>query len=249
MRGTRTMTEQREKMYEGKAKIIYATDQPGVVIQHFKDDATAFNAAKRGTIQNKGVINNHIASILYQLMEKSGIATHYLERLTDRDMLVRHCQMFPLEVVMRNRIAGSLAKRMGTDEGGALPFPILEYYLKDDALGDPFINVEHIRAFDLVNDAELAHIDVAARRVNTFLTEYFAGIGISLVDCKFEFGSWIDAHGTRQIVLADEVTPDTCRLWDAQTGEKLDKDRFRRDLGKVAESYQRVYRLVCASVS
>lgn len=241
--------EQREKMYEGKAKIVYATDDPHLVIQHFKDDATAFNAAKRGEIRNKGVINNHISSILFRLLEADGIPTHFVERLSDRDMLVRRCDIIQVEVVQRNRIAGSLAKRMGVDEGGTLPFSVFEYYFKKDALNDPFINVDHILAFKIASNAEIEAVEGIARRVNVFLTEYFAKLGITLIDFKLEFGRCTAADGSEQIILADEITPDTCRLWDAQTNEKLDKDRFRFDLGKVEEAYQRVYRAVCASVS
>ncbi|MBI4237313.1 MAG: phosphoribosylaminoimidazolesuccinocarboxamide synthase [Deltaproteobacteria bacterium] len=239
----------RDKLYEGKAKILFRTDDPQLLIQHFKDDATAFNAAKRGTIHNKGVLNNHISAILFRLLNEAGVATHFVERLTDRDMLVRNCQIVPLEVVQRNVIAGSLAKRMGKPEGTPLTFPVLEYFFKDDALGDPFINTDHVRAFALATDAELVTIERLARDVNEFLTKYFAGLGITLIDFKLEFGRYRDPSGAVQILLADEITPDTCRLWDTQTQEKLDKDRFRRDLGKVEEAYQRIYKAVCASVS
>lgn len=243
------MMEKREQLHEGKAKIVSATDDPAFVIQHFKDDATAFNAQKRGTIHNKGVINNHISTILFQLLGKAGIPTHFVERLNDRDMLVRRCAMFPLEVVMRNVVAGSLVKRVGRPEGENISGPLLEYYLKDDALGDPMISVEHIRVFGLASDADCAAIAALAYRVNNYLQKYFAGIGITLVDFKLEFGRCAGADGQPTIVVADEITPDTCRLWDSGTREKLDKDRFRFDLGKVEESYQHVYRLVCASVS
>ncbi len=243
------MVEKREKLYEGKAKIVYATDNPALVVQHFKDDATAFNAAKRGTIHNKGVINNHISAILFQLLGKEGVPTHFVERLNDREMLIRRCTMFPVEVVMRNVVAGSLAKRVGHPEGERLERPVLEYYYKDDALGDPMISTEHIQAFHLVADDDLAVVAQMARHVNEFLQRYFHELGITLVDFKLEFGRCEGPQGKPAIVLADEITPDTCRLWDAETQEKLDKDRFRFDLGKVEESYQRVYRLVCASVS
>ncbi len=243
------MVKQGQKLHEGKAKIVYATNDPNLVIQHFKDDATAFNAVKRGTIQNKGVINNHISTILFQLLEQAGIPTHFVERISDRDMLIRRGAMLPLEVVMRNIVAGSLAKRLGRPEGDPVPRPILEYYLKNDALGDPMLCPEHIHAFNLVSAEALSTVDDLARRVNTFLQQYFAKLGILLVDFKLEFGECVGADGTSRIVVCDEITPDTCRLWDSETREKLDKDRFRFDLGKVEESYQRVYRLVCASVS
>lgn len=240
--------EKRNKLYEGKAKVLFETDDPSLLIQYFKDDATAFNAQKRGTITNKGVMNNHISSIIFQFLTKEGIPNHYVERLSDREMLVKRCTIVPLEVVQRNILAGSLAKRMGKEEGASLPFPVLEYYYKDDALGDPMINTDHVRAFQLSTEAEMKEIEAIARRVNTFLTGYFDRMGIMLIDFKLEFGRY-QANGKTQLLLADEITPDGCRLWDKTTHEKLDKDRFRRDLGRVEEAYQRVYRLVCASVS
>lgn len=242
------MIAKREKLYEGKAKVLFATDDPTLLIQYFKDDVTAFNAQKRGTITNKGVMNNHISSILFQFLAKEGIPTHYVERLSDREMLVKRCAIIPLEVVQRNILAGSLAKRIGREEGISLPFPVLEYYYKDDALGDPLINTDHVFAFQLASEKELKEIEDLARRVNTFLRNYFDSLGILLVDFKLEFGRYtVDEKTT--VLLADEVTPDGCRLWDKTTREKLDKDRFRRDLGRVEEVYQKVYRLVCASVS
>lgn len=238
-----------EQLHEGKGKILYATEHPDLLIQYFKDDATAFNAKKRGTIHNKGVINNHITAILFQLLEKAGVKTHFVKRLSDREMCIRRCRMYPLEVVMRNIVAGSLAKRTGHPEGEAIQRPILEYYYKDDALGDPMISTEHIQAFGWATETELGEISTIARAVNTFLTKYFSELGILLVDFKLEFGRGKDADGNEQIMLADEITPDSCRLWDRQTREKLDKDRFRFDLGRVEEAYQRVYRAVCASIS
>lgn len=242
------MTVRKEKLYEGKAKILYATDDPALLIQYFKDDATAFNAQKRGTIANKGVMNNHISAILFQFLHKEGIPTHFVDRLSDREMLVKRCQIVPLEVVQRNILAGSLAKRLGKEEGSDLPFPILEYYYKNDALGDPLITREHALVFAMATEQELQEIERLARSVNTFLRGYFDRLGILLVDFKLEFGCYT-VGGITTLVLADEITPDGCRLWDKTTREKLDKDRFRRDLGKVEEAYQRVYRLVCASVS
>ncbi|MBI2345776.1 MAG: phosphoribosylaminoimidazolesuccinocarboxamide synthase [Deltaproteobacteria bacterium] len=237
-----------DKLREGKAKILYATDDPQLLIQYFKDDATAFNAQKRGTILNKGVINNHISTILFQFLTREGIPNHFVDRLSDREMLVKRCDIIPLEVVQRNLLAGSLAKRMGREEGAVLPFPVLEYYYKNDALGDPMINADHAVAFGLASREDLTAIETITRRVNDFLRAYFDQMGICLVDFKLEFG-WHKGSGGPTLLLADEITPDGCRLWDKSTREKLDKDRFRRDLGRVEEAYQRVYRLVCASVS
>ncbi|MBI4365226.1 MAG: phosphoribosylaminoimidazolesuccinocarboxamide synthase [Deltaproteobacteria bacterium] len=242
------MAHKGEKLYEGKAKILYQTDDPTRLIQYFKDDATAFNAQKRGLINNKGVMNNHISSIIFQFLTKEGIPNHYCERVSDREMLIKRCEIVPIEIVQRNLIAGSLAKRMGLEEGTALPFPLLEYYYKNDALGDPMVNRDHARAFQLATEDELQVIDAIARRVNTFLTKYFDGLGILLVDFKLEFGRF-RGGAKPEILLADEITPDGCRLWDKSTHEKLDKDRFRHNLGRVEEAYQRVYRLVCASMS
>lgn len=241
--------EKLEKLYEGKAKILYTTADPTLLVQYFKDDATAFNAAKRGSIHNKGVLNNHITAILFRLLGEAGVPTHFVERLTDREMLVKRCQIIPLEVVVRNIIAGSMAKRFGKTEGEALPRPVVELYYKDDALGDPFINNEHVAVFGFATAAELATMTTLALRINDFLRDYFAKMGMLLVDFKLEFGRYTDVDGATTVLLADEITPDTCRLWDAKTREKLDKDRFRHDLGKVEEAYQRVYRAVCASVS
>lgn len=241
--------ERREQLYEGKAKILYATEDPALVIQYFKDDATAFNAQKRGTIQNKGVMNNHITSILFRLLAEAGIANHFVERLSDREMLAKRCAIIPVEVVVRNVAAGSLVKRLGRKEGEALSRPILEYYYKDDALGDPLINREHVLVFGWASAEELAIVDRLALQVNVFLQKYFTDLGITLVDFKLEFGRYRGADGEEIILLADEITPDTCRLWDSASQEKLDKDRFRFSLGKVEEAYQRVYRAVCASVS
>jgi phosphoribosylaminoimidazole-succinocarboxamide synthase len=229
-----------ELLYEGKAKQVYRTSDPDRLIQYFKDDATAFNAQKRGTIVSKGIVNNRISEVLFGLLERAGVATHFVERLSDRDMLVRTCQIVKIEVVVRNVIAGSLAKRLGRPEGEALPEPILEHYLKDDALGDPLINDWHIRYLQLATAEELTAINDTALRVNAILRPYLEDREIVLVDFKLEFGRH---HG--QLLVADEICPDTCRLWDKSTGHKLDKDRFRRDLGGVEEAYQEAARRIC----
>lgn len=228
-----------EKLYEGKAKTLFATDDPNQVIQYFKDDATAFNAQKRGTIADKGVMNNAISSKIFQELEKIGVPTHFVKKLSDREMLVRRLQIVPIEVVVRNIIAGSLAKRMGRPEGEALRHPIVELYYKDDALGDPMINDEHVAVFQLASAEELSQMRTMALKVNDFLCGFFDKLGIRLVDFKLEFGL-----SCGKIFLGDEITPDGCRLWDKASNEKLDKDRFRRDLGNVEEAYQRVLRLV-----
>ena len=231
--------EKREKLYEGKAKILYATEDPGLIIQYFKDDATAFNAQKKGTILDKGIYNNRISSHIFQLLAKQGIASHFVQWLSDREMLVKKVQIIHVEVVERNRIAGSLAKRFGLEEGNFLSRPILELYYKDDALGDPMINEDHVAVFDLASQEEMEGVKKTSLAINDFLRNWFREIGISLVDFKLEFGK----KGS-QVLLADEITPDGCRLWDMQTGEKLDKDRFRRDLGKIEEAYQEVDRRI-----
>ncbi len=232
--------ERRELLYEGKAKQVYRTSDPDLLIQHFKDDATAFNAQKRGTILDKGILNNRMSEVLFRFLEEEGVATHFVRRLSDRDMLIRACEIVKIEVVARNIIAGSLSKRLGRPEGEPLPEPILEHYYKDDALEDPMINDWHIRLLKLASLQELAAINETALRVNALLREFLAGRGIMLVDMKLEFGRH---HG--KILLADEICPDTCRLWDKGTGEKLDKDRFRRDLGGVEDAYQEAARRIC----
>jgi phosphoribosylaminoimidazole-succinocarboxamide synthase len=232
--------ERGELLYEGKAKRVYRTLDPDRLIQHFKDDATAFNAQKRGTIVSKGIVNNRISEVLFRLLERDGVATHFVERLSDRDMLIRACQIVKIEVVVRNVIAGSLAARLGRPEGEALPEPILEHYLKDDALGDPLINDWHIHFLRLASPEELAAINATALRVNAILRPYLEAREIVLVDFKLEFGRH---HG--ELLVADEICPDTCRLWDKGTGRKLDKDRFRRDLGAVEEAYQEAARRIC----
>jgi phosphoribosylaminoimidazole-succinocarboxamide synthase len=232
--------ERGELLYEGKAKRVYRTLDSDRLIQHFKDDATAFNAQKRGTIASKGIVNNRISEVLFRLLERDGVATHFVERLSDRDMLIRACEIVKIEVVVRNVVAGSLAARLGRPEGEALPEPILEHYLKDDALGDPLINDWHIRLLRLASPEELAAINATALRVNAILRPYLEARGIVLVDFKLEFGRH---HG--ELLVADEICPDTCRLWDKGTGRKLDKDRFRRDLGAVEEAYQEAARRIC----
>lgn len=228
-----------EKLYEGKAKVIYSTDNPDILIQYFKDEASAFNGKKKGVIRGKGIVNNKISSRLFRYLEDKGIATHFVKRLSDREMLVKRLEIIPVEVVMRNIVAGSLSKRMGIEEGAPLRMPILEYYYKSDELGDPMINHYHIEAFKLAQRFELDVMDEVAMEVNKYLSEFFDERGIILVDFKLEFGRHKD-----QLLLGDEITPDGCRLWDKSTKEKMDKDRFRWDLGKVEETYQEVCKKV-----
>ncbi|MHA3841989.1 phosphoribosylaminoimidazolesuccinocarboxamide synthase [Sphingomonas aestuarii] len=231
----------RRQIYEGKAKILYEGPEPGTLIQYFKDDATAFNAQKKGTINGKGVLNNRISEHIFTLLGHIGIPTHFLRRLNMREQLIRQVEIVPIEVVVRNVVAGSLSKRLGIEEGQQLPRTIVEYYYKDDALGDPMVTDEHILAFGWAQQEELHDMADMAIRVNDFLSGLFAGIGIRLVDFKLEFGRIYDNDFSR-IILADEISPDGCRLWDMASGEKLDKDRFRRDLGGEVEAYQEVAR-------
>jgi phosphoribosylaminoimidazole-succinocarboxamide synthase len=232
--------ERREKLYEGKAKQVWSTDDPNLVIQYFKDDATAFNAQKRGTIAEKGVLNNAISEALFRELERHGIETHFRRRLSDREMLVERLEIVPVELVVRNVIAGSLAQRLGREEGGDLPSPIVELYYKNDALGDPMINQWHVTVMGMATSAELERMVEVALRSNDVLRAYLRERDLILVDFKLEFGR--DARG--KILLGDEICPDTCRLWDRPTRERLDKDRFRRDLGGVEQAYQEVYRRV-----
>jgi len=236
--------ERCELLYEGKAKQVYSTADPDLVIQYFKDDATAFNAQKRGTITDKGVLNNRISEVLFRFLEGEGVATHLVRRLSEREMLVRACEIIKIEVVTRNIIAGSLAKRLGRPEGEALPEPILEHYYKDDALGDPLINDWHIRMLRLATPQELSIINETALRVNALLREFVDQRSLVLVDMKLEFG-----RHRGKILLADEICPDTCRFWDKSTGEKLDKDRFRRDLGGVEDAYREAARRICSTAA
>jgi len=232
--------EKRELIYEGKAKRVYTTDNPDLVIQYFKDDATAFNAKKRGTIVSKGILNNEISETFFRLLEREDIPTHFVERLNDREMLVKRLQIIPVETVVRNIIAGSLAKRLGLEEDKSLPAPIVEYYYKSDALDDPMINQWHVTVFGMATEAELKTLTDMALKINAVLKGFLEQTGILLVDGKLEFGRH---HG--QILLGDEICPDTCRFWDKGTGEKLDKDRFRRDLGGVEDAYQEAARRIC----
>ncbi len=231
-----------EKLYEGKAKILYATEDPDLVIQHFKDEATAFDGKKKGLIREKGVLNNKISTRIFEFLEEKGVKTHFVEMLGEREMLIRRLRIIPIEVVVRNIAAGSLSKRMGVEEGVELKESILEFYYKSDPLGDPMINEYHIRAFGLAETEDLRKIEVSALRINRFLSEFFDSKGIMLVDFKLEFG----LH-KGEVLLGDEVTPDGCRLWDKATKEKLDKDRFRRDLGGVTEAYEMVLSRVIGS--
>ncbi len=231
-----------EKLYEGKAKVIYATDDPDLFIQYFKDDATAFDGKKKGIIEDKGVINNTISSRLFAFLEEKGIATHFVEKLSDREMVVKRLEIIPVEVVMRNVAAGSLSKRMGIEEGTILKRPIVELYYKSDPLGDPMINYDHIEIFDLAERGEVKEMEEVGMEVNRLLSSFFDERGITLVDFKLEFG-----RHKGEVLLGDEITPDGCRLWDKETNEKMDKDRFRRDLGKIEEAYQEVARKVLST--
>jgi len=232
----------RKQVYEGKAKVMFEGPEPGTLVQYFKDDATAFNAQKRGTITGKGVINNRISEFLMTRIAEIGIPTHFVRRLNMREQLVRQVEIIPIEVVVRNVVAGSLATRMGIAEGTSLPRSIVEYYYKSDKLGDPMVSEEHITCFGWASTHDLDEIMQMALRINDFLSGLFLGIGIKLIDFKLEFGRLFDEHDQMRLVLADEISPDNCRLWDVKTNEKLDKDRFRRDLGKVEEAYQEVAR-------
>jgi phosphoribosylaminoimidazole-succinocarboxamide synthase len=231
--------EKRDKIYEGKAKILYTTDDPGLLIQYFKDDATAFNAAKKGSIDQKGVINNKISTKIFEMLQSHGIPTHYVKTLNDREMLVKKVTIVPLEVIIRNRAAGSLCRLLGLQEGTTLACPILEFCFKEDKLGDPMINEYHIRALKFATDAEVEKIKTMVFKINDAMREFFATLKIELIDFKLEFGRY-----NNDIILADEISPDTCRLWEMGTGEKLDKDRFRRDLGNIEQAYQEVLRRV-----
>lgn len=227
-----------EQIYEGKAKKVFATDDPNVVLVDYKDDATAFNGLKRGSIAGKGIINNRVTNFLMQMLEKNGIPTHYIEEISDRETLVKKVSIVPLEVIVRNIAAGSLSKRLGLPEGVKLKKTVIEYCYKNDELGDPMVNEYHIAAMEWVSEPTLKQIAEYALKINDLLCRYFKGLNIDLVDFKLEFGITSDG----QLVLADEISPDTCRFWDSTTHEKLDKDRFRRDLGGVEEAYQEIIR-------
>ena len=228
--------EKREQLYEGKAKKVFATDDPTLVLVSYKDDATAFNGLKKGTIEGKGAINNRVTNHLMRLLEKNGVPTHFVQELSARETLVKKVAIVPLEVIVRNVAAGSLAKRLGLAEGTRLSRTVLEFCYKDDELGDPMVNDDHIAAMGWATDAEMATIRAYSLTVNRVLADYLRDLNIELIDFKLEFGRLAD--GT--IVLADEISPDTCRFWDTVTHEKLDKDRFRRDLGGVEDAYHEI---------
>lgn len=223
-------------LYEGKAKKVYATDDPELLIVSYKDDATAFNGLKRGTIAGKGVVNNRMSNALMRLLEQEGVPTHYVEELSERDTLVKKVEIVPLEVIVRNLSAGSFAQHYGVEEGIVFSAPTIEFSYKNDALGDPLLNEYHAMALALVSREEIETIKAYSFRINEVLKEFWRSCGVILVDFKLEFGRFPDG----MIVLADEISPDTCRLWDSATGEKLDKDRFRRDLGGVEDAYREI---------
>ena len=230
--------EKRDQLYEGKAKKVFRTDDPELLIVSYKDDATAFNGLKKGTITGKGVINNQMSNRLMARLEKAGVPTHFVEELNERETLVKKVSIVPLEVIIRNIAAGSFSKRYGTEEGKVFAAPTIEFSYKNDDLGDPLINAYHAIALGLATEEEIETIKTYAFQVNDYLKHFWAGCGVTLVDFKLEFGKLSD--GT--IVLADEISPDTCRLWDSKTGEKLDKDRFRRDMGGVEDAYAEAMR-------
>jgi len=232
----------RRRIYEGKAKILFEGPEPGTLVQYFKDDATAFNRKKTGTITGKGVLNNRISEHLMLKLGEIGVPTHFVRRLNMREQLVREVEIIPIEVAVRNVAAGSLATRFGLEEGTALPRSIVEYYYKADELGDPLVSEEHITAFGWATPQDLDDMLALALRINDFLTGLFLGVNLKLVDFKVEFGRLYEENGDMRVVLADEISPDSCRLWDIATKKKLDKDRFRHDLGGVEEAYQEVAR-------
>ena len=233
------MMARRTKIYEGKAKILYEGPEPGTIIQYFKDDATAFNAEKKDVIEGKGVLNNRLSEYFMSGLHNIGVPTHFIRRVNMREQLVRRCEIIPLEVVVRNYAAGSISKRLGIDEGTQLPRPIVEYYYKDDNLGDPIISEEHIAAFNWASSQEMDDIVGLALRVNDFLSGVLFSVGIKLVDFKIEFGRYFENEYQR-LLIADEISPDSCRLWDMKSGKKLDKDVFRRDLGNLTDAYTEV---------
>ena len=229
----------RKMIYEGKAKILYEGPEPGTIVQYFKDDATAFNAQKKATLEGQGVLNNRISEYIMLGLGRIGIPTHFIKRLNMREQLVRQVDIIPLEVVVRNVAAGSISKRLGIEEGEQLPRSIVEYYYKKDELGDPMVSEEHITAFNWASTQEIDDMMAMALRINDFLSGLFSAAGIRLVDFKLEFGRYYEGDMVRT-VLADEISPDSCRLWDMDSNEKMDKDRFRQDLGNVTEAYAEV---------
>ena len=230
-----------KKLYEGKAKIIFATSDKNLVIQHFKDDATAFNNQKKDVIDGKGILNNRISEHILTNLNQVGIKNHLVKRLNMREQLIQHVEIIPIEFIVRNIATGSLTKRLGIEDGTVLEYPLVEYCLKNDELGDPLISKEHILTFKWMDDFEIDFVNNELARINDFLQGMFRGVGIKLVDFKVEFGR-LEKNGKKDIILADEISPDTCRLWDATTDKKLDKDRFRKDLGNLVEGYQEVAR-------
>ena len=230
-----------KKIYEGKAKIDFATSDKNLVIQHFKDDATAYNNQKKDVIDGKGILNNRISEHILTNLNQVGIKNHLIKRLNMREQLVQHVEIIPIEFIVRNIATGSLTKRLGIEDGTVLEYPLVEYCLKNDELGDPLISKEHILAFKWMDDFEIDFVNNELARINDFLQGMFRGVGIKLVDFKVEFGR-LEKNGKKDIILADEISPDTCRLWDATTDKKLDKDRFRKDLGNLVEGYQEVAR-------
>ncbi|WP_101696615.1 phosphoribosylaminoimidazolesuccinocarboxamide synthase [Clostridium minihomine] len=226
-------------LYEGKAKKVYATDEPGYCIVSYKDDATAFNGLKKGTIVGKGVVNNRMSNFMFQKLEEAGVPTHFVEELSERETLVKKVEIVPLEVIVRNKAAGSLAKRLGLEEGTPMRIPVLEFCYKNDELGDPMVNEYHILAAEFATKEEVDTISAMALKVNEIMCEFFRAVNIELIDFKLEFGRF-----EGKILLADEISPDTCRFWDIHTHEKLDKDRFRRDMGGVEEAYAEVMKRI-----
>ncbi|MDD6225181.1 MAG: phosphoribosylaminoimidazolesuccinocarboxamide synthase [bacterium] len=231
--------EKKEQLYEGKAKKVFATDNPDYCIVSYKDDATAFNGEKKGTIVGKGVVNNRMSNFMFKLLEEKGIKTDFVEELNDRETVLKKVEIVPLEVIVRNKAAGSLSKRLGLPEGTVMKVPVLEFCYKDDDLGDPMVNEYHILAADLATKEEIEKISEMALKINSVMIDFFKDCNVDLIDFKIEFGRF---HG--DIILADEISPDTCRFWDMDTQEKLDKDRFRRDMGGVEEAYAEMMRRI-----
>ena len=234
------MASRRKKIYEGKAKILYQGPEEGTLIQYFKDDATAFNNQKKGQVSGKGILNNRISEFLMLRLAEQSIPTHFIKRINMREQLIKHVDIIPIEVIVRNTAAGTLSQRLGLEEGSDLPRSIVEYCLKSDELGDPLIADEHISAFGWASPQEMDDMLAMSLRINDYLCGLFRGIGLKLVDFKLEFGRFFEENGDMRIILADEISPDNCRLWDIATHKKMDKDRFRRDLGEVVEAYQEV---------